>query len=52
MTMQERIVARLTQALEPQQLAIVDESDRHAGHAGVRTGPRSCGWRSAARIIG
>ncbi len=39
MTMEERIVARLTQALEPQHLAIVDESDRHAGHAGVRTGP-------------
>jgi BolA protein len=39
MTMQERIVARLTEALEPQRLDIVDESDRHAGHAGVRTGP-------------
>ena len=39
MTMQERIVARLTEALEPQQLAVVDDSDRHAGHAGVRSGP-------------
>ena len=39
MTMQERIVARLTEALEPQQLDIVDESERHAGHAGVRSGP-------------
>jgi BolA protein len=39
MTMQERIVARLTDGLEPQELAIVDESDRHAGHAGVRSGP-------------
>jgi BolA family transcriptional regulator, general stress-responsive regulator len=39
MTMQERIVARLTEALEPQCLNIVDESDRHAGHAGIRTGP-------------
>lgn len=38
-TMQERIVARLTEALEPQQFAIVDELDRHAGHAGVRAGP-------------
>jgi BolA protein len=37
--MQERIVARLTDGLEPQELAIVDESDRHAGHAGVRSGP-------------
>jgi len=39
MIMQERIVARLTEALEPLHLGIVDESDRHAGHAGVRTGP-------------
>ncbi len=39
MTMQERIVARLTVALEPLEFAIVDESDRHAGHAGVRSGP-------------
>ena len=37
--MQERIVARLTEALEPQQIEIVDDSARHAGHAGVRTGP-------------
>jgi BolA protein len=39
MTMQERIVARLTEALEPRQLIVIDESDRHAGHAGVRSGP-------------
>lgn len=39
MTMQERIVARLTEALSPSELTILDESDRHAGHAGVRTGP-------------
>jgi len=39
MTMQERIVARLTEGLEPASLDILDESDRHAGHAGVRTGP-------------
>ena len=40
MTMQERIVARLTEALEPRRLAIVDELDwAPAGHAGVRTGP-------------
>ena len=38
MTMQERIVARLTEALEPQLLDVVDESDRHAGHAGARPG--------------
>ena len=34
--MQERIVARLTEGLEPQRLDIIDESDRHAGHAGAR----------------
>jgi BolA family transcriptional regulator, general stress-responsive regulator len=34
--MQERIVARLTEGLDPQRLDIVDESDRHAGHAGAR----------------
>ncbi len=38
MTMQERIVARLTDGLEPARLDILDESDRHAGHAGARAG--------------
>ena len=38
MTMQERIVARLTEALDPAALDVVDESDRHAGHAGAREG--------------
>ena len=38
MTMQERIVARLTAGLEPQRLEIADESDRHAGHSGARPG--------------
>ena len=36
--MQERIVARLTAALEPLVLDVIDESDRHAGHAGAREG--------------
>jgi BolA protein len=36
--MQERIVARLTAALDPIVLDVVDESDRHAGHAGAREG--------------
>jgi len=36
--MQERIVTRLTTALDPIALDIVDESDRHAGHAGAREG--------------
>jgi BolA family transcriptional regulator, general stress-responsive regulator len=36
--MQERIVARLKEALDPVSLDVVDESDRHAGHAGARPG--------------
>ena len=36
--MRERIVARLTAALDPILLDVVDESDRHAGHAGARDG--------------
>jgi len=36
--MQERIVTRLTAALDPISLDVVDESDRHAGHAGAREG--------------
>ena len=38
MIMQERIVARLTAALDPILLDVVDEFDRHAGHAGAREG--------------
>ena len=38
MIMQERIVARLTAALEPLVLDVIDDSDRHAGHAGAREG--------------
>ena len=38
MIIQERIVARLTAALDPSLLDVVDESDRHAGHAGAREG--------------
>ncbi len=36
--MQERIVTRLTEALDPSFLDVIDESDRHAGHAGSRPG--------------
>ena len=36
--MRQRIVARLTRALDPILLDVVDESDRHAGHAGAREG--------------
>ena len=38
MIMQERIAARLTAALDPVALDVVDKSDRHAGHAGAREG--------------
>lgn len=38
MTMKERIAAKLTQGLRPTRLDIVDESDRHKGHAGAREG--------------
>ncbi len=38
MRMQERIEARLQAALAPQSLEVVDESHRHAGHAGARPG--------------
>ena len=36
--MRRRIVARLTEALDPTLLEVVDESERHAGHAGAREG--------------
>jgi BolA family transcriptional regulator, general stress-responsive regulator len=38
MNMKERIAAKLTEGLHPTTLDIVDESDRHKGHAGARTG--------------
>jgi BolA family transcriptional regulator, general stress-responsive regulator len=38
MRMQERITARLSEALAPETLEVVDESHRHAGHAGARPG--------------
>ena len=38
MRMQERIEARLTEALAPARLEIVDESALHAGHSGARAG--------------
>lgn len=33
-----RIEARLREALAPERIEIVDESSRHAGHAGARGG--------------
>lgn len=41
MSMKDRIAAKLTQALHPLRLDIVDESDRHKGHAGARAGGES-----------
>lgn len=38
MSMKDRIAAKLTQGLRPTTLDIVDESDRHKGHAGARPG--------------
>ena len=38
MTMKERIAAKLDARPRPTTLDIVDESDRHKGHAGAREG--------------
>ncbi len=34
----ERLTDRLSRALEPEQLEVVDDSHRHAGHAGAADG--------------
>ncbi len=41
MTMQQRIAAELTRALDPTSLEVTDESHLHAGHAGARAGGES-----------
>jgi BolA protein len=38
MNTRERIAETLARAFEPVRLDVVDESDRHAGHAGSRPG--------------
>jgi BolA protein len=38
MRMQERIEARLRAALNPARLEVIDDSGRHAGHAGAQPG--------------
>ena len=38
MAMAESMRAKLSHALAPEQLEIVDDSHRHAGHAGARPG--------------
>ncbi len=46
--MQQRIVTRLTVALDPIALDVIDESDRHAGHAGARA---SGGTHYRVRVV-
>jgi BolA protein len=41
MTVTEEIRARLTAAFAPAELEILDESERHRGHAGYREGGES-----------
>lgn len=41
MRMAERIESKLTAALAPSRLLIIDDSARHAGHAGARPGGES-----------
>jgi BolA protein len=36
MSVKDLIIAKLTDALAPQSLEVIDESHRHAGHAGSR----------------
>jgi BolA family transcriptional regulator, general stress-responsive regulator len=36
MSTRDRIIAKLTNAFGPERLDVVDESHRHAGHAGAR----------------
>ncbi|MGO8868484.1 MAG: BolA family protein [Alphaproteobacteria bacterium] len=38
MRVEARIRAKLSEALQPERLAVIDESARHAGHAGARPG--------------
>ena len=40
-TMKSRIEARLTEALQPDRVIVLDESAAHAGHAGAREGGES-----------
>ena len=38
MSIRTRIETKLTQALEPTRLKIVDDSEKHAGHSGYQPG--------------
>lgn len=48
MTVADTIRAKLTAGLSPVELVVVDESHRHAGHAGARPGGES---HFAVRIV-
>ena len=41
MRVEEEIRLRLTQAFSPQTIDVVDESEKHRGHAGYREGGQS-----------
>ncbi len=41
MSLREEIEARLQAAFDPSELAVVDDSERHRGHAGYREGGAS-----------
>jgi BolA family transcriptional regulator, general stress-responsive regulator len=41
MSVRDIITNKLTRAFAPQRLAVVDESHKHAGHAGARPGSES-----------
>jgi len=41
MSVADRIAAKLTAAFQPQALEVIDDSARHAGHAGARAGGES-----------
>jgi len=41
MSVKNSITRKLTEALDPSELEVVDESARHAGHAGARAGGES-----------
>jgi BolA protein len=43
MSVRETIEHKLTTALNPSRLVVVDESRRHAGHAGMRNGDGHAG---------
>lgn len=41
MTTRSTIIAKLTKAFEPSLLEVIDESEKHRGHAGHRSGGES-----------